>query len=219
MQRVMDLSPVRGLESKRVVALASGNGCEHVSAITDAGELYTWGYNARGQCGQDSTNPITEPTRVAALSTKVVRLVASSYFHTVVATESDEVWAFGRNDFGQLGIADGHDKHAPTLVSSLRDRQVLAIACGQYHTVLSLAYGGCYAFGKNDYGQLGLESPDVRATPVLISEPLSDEVVTQLACGYYHTLALTGEGKVYSFGRSVILHDSIGGGTRMNIKL
>lgn len=131
----------------------------------------------------------------------LVTMAGCSYFHTIVATEEGELYGFGRNDFGQLGCPDRVDKGVPTRIEALRGRKVLSIACGQYHTVISMAYGGVYAFGKNDYGQLGMEAHDMHAVPTLVASPLDEEIVTQVACGYYHTMARTEGGGVYSFGR------------------
>jgi RCC1 and BTB domain-containing protein len=132
--------------------------------------------------------------------------VACSYYHTICVAEDDELFGFGRNDYGQLGLGDNTDKDSPQPIQLLRGKPVLSVACGQYHTAVSLATGGIFTFGKNDYGQLGIgdddlgESSDMmKRRPVRVSSPLWEAVVTQLSCGYYHTVGLTAEGKVYSW--------------------
>ena len=67
------------------------------------------------------------------------------------------LFAFGRNDFGQLGLGDAKDKHTPQHIEALRSHGIAAVACGQYHTAVAVTGGGLYTFGKNDYGQLGVE--------------------------------------------------------------
>ena len=66
---------------------------------------------------------------------------------------------------------------------------------------LVTASGDVYAWGLNDYGQLGLgkAASKNQTTPAKV-EALSGIGVTQLSCGEYHTLALTAEGEVYSCG-------------------
>ena len=74
----------------------------------------------------------------------------------MVACCDGDVFAFGRNDFGQLGHGDCVDKRLPELVTSLRGARVASLACGQYHTVVATREGAVLACGKNDWGQLGL---------------------------------------------------------------
>lgn len=55
------------------------------------------GYSARGQTGHGvATQGIHVPRPVAALRSHKVKLVACSYYHTLVATDSDLCFAFGR---------------------------------------------------------------------------------------------------------------------------
>ncbi|KAH9084855.1 hypothetical protein Ae201684P_002092 [Aphanomyces euteiches] len=201
-QRVHAFKLITGLVDKQVVKLSAGNGCEHVAAVTDLGELYTFGYNARGQLGHGSTAACAFPTRVLGFSQKSVVKVACSYFHSLVVTDENEMYGFGRNDFGQLGVSDGFDKHEPFRIPFFSGKRVLAMACGQYHSIVSLASGGLYSFGKNDHGQLGIDAPGVKMTPVRVEGELESEIIVQLACGYYHSVALTQSGKVYTFGRN-----------------
>lgn len=59
------------------------------------------------------------------------------------------------------------------------------------------------SFGKNDHGQLGLNGvSEPVLLPARVSAPLDTAVVTQIACGYYHTVAVTDDGAVYTFGRN-----------------
>ena len=108
--RVPTLRKVDALAGRRIVHINSANGCEHFAAVADDGELFTCGYNARGQLGHGITAHVSAPRLVEALFGRRVRLVACSYYHTVVATEADGVFGFGRNDFGQLGLGDTADK-------------------------------------------------------------------------------------------------------------
>uniref|UniRef100_A0A7S3PDQ3 BTB domain-containing protein n=1 Tax=Aplanochytrium stocchinoi TaxID=215587 RepID=A0A7S3PDQ3_9STRA len=205
--RVPSLRLVEALRNKRIVHIYSANGCEHLVAVSAGGSIFTCGYNARGQLGHDTTNHISTPKLVQSLSGKRVVKVACSYYHTLVSTDEEEVYGFGRNDYGQLGIGDTIDRAKPQRLDSLRATVVYALGCGQYHTVLSVQGLGVLACGKNDYGQLGTASSgEPRNVPVSVSSPLdspSDSVwVSQLACGYYHTIALTNKGAVYAFGRN-----------------
>ncbi|KAF0698331.1 Aste57867_11051 [Aphanomyces stellatus] len=201
-QRVHSFKLIMGLMDKQVVKLSAGNGCEHVAAVTDSGDVFTFGYNARGQLGHGTMAAFAFPTRIAAFGRKPVVKVACSYFHTLVVTEDNEMFGFGRNDFGQLGIPDGLDKHEPCRIPFFSGRRVLALACGQYHSIVSLASGGLFSFGKNDHGQLGVDAPGVKTTPIQVGGMLESEIVVQVACGYYHSVALSQSGKMYTFGRN-----------------
>jgi RCC1 and BTB domain-containing protein len=102
------------------------------------GQLYTFGYNSRGQLGQSTTMQFHQPSLVRGLERKIVLQVACSYYHTLVATREQEVYGFGRNDFGQIGSDDLADKLAPFRIKYFDGLSVYFIACGQYHSVVSL---------------------------------------------------------------------------------
>ena len=78
--------------------------------------------------------------------------------------------------------------------------------------------GDVYSFGKNNYGQLGIESCDAQRQPVRIfSDPLSREHVLRVSCGYFHTVAVSDDGKVYTFGRND--YGQLGLGTTERVSL
>jgi len=205
--RVNSLQLVDALSDKNIVDIFSSNGCESLTAVSSTGRLYTCGYNARGQLGHGMTEIVSQPKLVRRLRSKRVVKVACSYHHSLIATDEHEVFAFGRNDYGQLGIGDTIDRAKPQRLDSLGRKAVHSLACGQYHTIFSIQDRGVLACGKNDYGQLGIaDDRDPRQVPVSSSSPLDcasdSNWVTQVACGYYHSLALTNTGIVYGFGRN-----------------
>ena len=201
--RVTSLRRIEALQDKGVVNLVSSNGCEHLVAVSEDGEVYTCGYNARGQLGHGTKTQVIVPRIIDSLATRRVIKVACSYYHTIIATDEDEIFACGRNDFGQLGVGTREEMLRPEPVPFFADKgAVLSLACGQYHTLVSTTQGGVYAFGKNDYGQLGIETREPRHVPHLVAEPLDEAIVTHLACGYYHTCAVTSGEVVYTFGRN-----------------
>lgn len=103
-----------------------------------SGVVYTVGFNGRGQLGHGTTVTAHEPLPVQELMGKHIVDVSCSYFHTMMITVEGELFACGRNDSGQLGTGDGIDRYAPFPVSYFANLPVLAVACGNHHTVVSL---------------------------------------------------------------------------------
>ena len=134
-----------------------------------------------------------------------MKTVSCSYYHSVLSCQSGEIFAFGRNDFGQLGLGDSTDRKEPTRVDlpQAEGSAARSIGCGQYHTMIATYSGHAYGFGKNDYGQLGLVSTECQRRPVLLDSPIfEDGNVLKFCCGYYHTLCLLESSHVFSFGRN-----------------
>ncbi|ETN13551.1 hypothetical protein, variant 20 [Phytophthora nicotianae INRA-310] len=202
-ERVPTLRFSPGLSSNRTARVFSGNGSEHLAALSANGNLYTVGFNMRGQLGLGTATTVTEATLVEELVGKRVVDVACSYFHTAIVIDNGDLYACGCNDYGQLGLGDHSGQLVPRPVEYFFRRPVLAVACGQHYTIASLRDGGVVAFGKNDHGQLGLDRvSEPVLQPTRLAPPLDRAVVPQLSCGYHHTAIVTEDGAVYTFGRN-----------------
>jgi len=137
--------------------------------------------------------------------------VASGGSHTVELKADGTVWAWGKNELGQLGDGTTIDSPAPIQVSGLTD--ITAIAGGDSHTIALKADGTVWAWGDNKYGQLGVTTPETcvndpypyspyyyyscSTTPIQISG-LTD--VIAIAAGDKHTIALKADGTVWVWG-------------------
>ncbi len=70
------------------------------------------------------------------------------------------IFIVGSGDFGRLGHGHPHDVYIPKPVKALEGETVLQIACGETHVLLTTAKGLLFAFGGNQFGQLGLGNND-----------------------------------------------------------
>jgi len=206
--KVPSFERVAALADVNVKFLCSSNGCEHLIAVSHSGKAYACGYNGRGQLGLGHTHHEVIPVPLCGkLLSKQVVLVACTYYHSALYVASREVYTFGRNSHGQLGVSDTIDRLEPERVSALDSRAISAIACGHYHTCFALTAGGVLSCGKNDYGQIGRDlSDDMKLTPTPVVSSLGhSELVIAISAGYYHTLALTSKGELYTY----VLLDSL----------
>ena len=148
--RVPSFERVAALADVNVKFLCSSNGCEHLIAVSQSGKAYACGYNGRGQLGLGHTHHevIPVPLTGKLLSKKVV-FVACTYYHSALYVASHEVYTFGRNSHGQLGLSDTVDRLEPERVPTLGSRAISAIACGHYHTCFALTSGGVLSCGKS----------------------------------------------------------------------
>jgi alpha-tubulin suppressor-like RCC1 family protein len=123
--------------------------------------------------------------------------IAAGAQHTVALKVDGTVWAWGKNDVGQLGDTTTTTRTTPVAVSGLTD--VIAITAGGNHTLAIKRDGTVWAWGKNSGGQLGDNSTTNRLAPVQVSG-LTD--IVGIAAGDQHSLAVTRAGVVKAWGNN-----------------
>ena len=122
--------------------------------------------NLASTLGQASASDVEkEAGKLASLSpakislakdVKIVQL-SSGLHHTLMLSSRGDVYAFGSNSYGQLGLCDLVPRGAPTKVP-LPVRGV-AVAAGSNHSVVLGESGEVFTFGSHQKGQLGRTSP------------------------------------------------------------
>ncbi|OUC42188.1 regulator of condensation, partial [Trichinella nativa] len=90
----------------------------------------------------------------------------------------------------------------PLTASCLTNVRVRGVSCGQYHSLLSTGDGRVLSFGSNRHGQLGVgDTRERRRGPVRVNLPTNLKPVVQVAAGANHSVCLTNDGQVYTFGK------------------
>ena len=126
---------------------------------------------------------------------KEIRQIICGENHSFILKESGELFAFGSNYSGQLGLGDNENRNVPTLI--MQDKTIRQIICGGDHSFIIKESGELFAFGYNSYGQLGLGDNKERNTPTLL---MQDKEIRQIICGGYHSFILKESGELFAFG-------------------
>ncbi|KAE9072243.1 hypothetical protein PF010_g25563 [Phytophthora fragariae] len=108
---------------------------------------------------------------------------------------------------GRLGyaIADGDSRRVscPQRVFALQQQTIIQVACGAFHTLVTDLNGHVFAWGSNSRGQLGFLSPGSSSTTLEAPSVVADlrgTYMSSVACGEYHSLALSSDGRMFSWG-------------------
>ncbi len=203
-------------------------GRQNMMAIKN-GALYDWGYNGLGQIGDGTIdtdangnqNPnytnhdALTPELISSMSSGVTA-IASAYYHSL-AVKDGAAYAWGNNQFGQIGTNSNTGPTAdfltPTAVVGLpTGLPVSAVAGGQYHS-MALVTGTVYVFGNNNYGQLGNGSASMstNATPAIptgITGFITDVQAATNSC-----YALDADGSYWSWGSNSVGQLGVGNQT------
>ena len=132
-------------------------GAEHTVVITPS-DVITWGSNEYGQCGHGERAEMdwVKPRSLKALHHQLVTQIVCGKHHTLCATATAMVFAWGRNHRGQLGLGDTRDRRSPTAVTPLWALPVQQLSAGEAHSGALTSNGFMFTWGDNRYGQLGL---------------------------------------------------------------
>jgi len=177
-------------------ATAVACGYYNTSILLADGTVRTFGDNRNGQLGINVASG-TRQTPVTVLNITSATAVADGTFLTAVLLADGTVRTFGRNTYGQLGIdVSGGSRQTPVQVFGISSSAV-AVACGGQHTIVLLATGTVVTFGRNDFGQLGVNDTTSRQTPVTV---LNITSATAISSHGYQTVVLLADGTVRTFG-------------------
>src|SRR5690554_841380 len=198
-------------DSGTPVAVSSATGLNYVSilaagwrhslALSDPQTAWTWGYNYYGQLGDGTTVNRSEPVQISGLPAGTILAISGGMGHTVVLLADGTVWAWGDNQYGQLGDGTTDNSSEPVQVTVPAGKEIIAVSAGGYHNLAVAGDGTVWAWGQNSNGQLGTGSYDDSSVPVEIAT-LSEEGIIAVAGGGQHSLALSGTGEVWGWGQN-----------------
>ncbi|KFR06834.1 X-linked retinitis pigmentosa GTPase regulator, partial [Nipponia nippon] len=173
-------------------------GRNHTLVYTEKGNVYAAGGNSEGQLGLGDTEERTTFHLISFFTNqhKIKQLAAGSYTSAAV-TEDGQLFVWGDNSEGQIGLADEACVSVPCQVDV--GKPVSSVSCGYYHSALITGDGELYTFGEPENGKLGLLPEQLKNNRV--PQPVLGimEKVNKVACGGEHTVVLT-ETDVYTFG-------------------
>lgn len=175
-------------------------GDEHTGVVTEKGRVFMFGSNNWGQLGLGHENNVDKPSCVKSIKHEKVRLIACGRYHTLLATERGNLYSFGCNSDGQLGLGDDATKSfysLPVKIESIDSDDWLMIAAGSSQSAALSRSGDIFVWGSNENGEIGLGKVNEQRYPKLIS---LDFPVAFVACGYYHTAIVSKKGRVYTCG-------------------
>ncbi|XP_063703150.1 probable E3 ubiquitin-protein ligase HERC4 isoform X2 [Culicoides brevitarsis] len=189
---------ISALKDYPITAVAAG--AKHSLAINEWGQVFSWGSNELSQLGYDTENDIVTPKIIRSLATKHVIQVSCGQFHSLALTNSGDLYAWGANGYGQLGLGMTSEKVSkPTLIKSLQGVPIAFICCGANHSFAVTKSGAVFGFGKNLFGQLGLNDTVSRQFPTQL-KTLRSIGVCYIAAGDDFSVFLTRDGGVFTCG-------------------
>lgn len=189
--------PIQVVGLENIVQIATGFG--QCLARTADGRVYAWGRNNRGQIGNGQT--INAKTPVLLALTDIVDIQCGGKFCMAMDKEG-AIWGWGDNESGQLLDASrmGRPVAEPARLSI--SGRFTMIACGGSTAFGLDAEGVLWAWGKNDYWQMGTDDvPKNTAEPTRVELPEGLHI-TQIHAYNSHTAVVTAEGEVYQWGRT-----------------
>jgi alpha-tubulin suppressor-like RCC1 family protein len=180
----------------------------HTCAVKSDGSIFCWGNNSYGQLGNGSFgNNISSPSSDIYVDAFYNRLtdiyhVSVGLSHTCAVDNSNQIWCWGNNYYGQLGIGKDYNYYQtyyrfPRQVTSVG--KVKGVSGGDSSTCVIKEDNSLWCWGGNDSGQLGDGTFINRAFPHM---KITDNVL-QISANQYHTCAIIYDNSLWCWGRNL----------------
>lgn len=195
------LTPVR-LPFGVVTAVA---GASNHALYDSGGTVWACGQNLDGDLGSGSTASTTTPVRVVGLSGSAVTTLVASFANSGALLASGQYYDWGYNAAGQLGDGKiGASSDVPVPVPLPGPVHQVALGGSLWNngqTLVILATGAMYAWGNDEFCQLGTGRFGVQPDPVQVPSPAGISYQS-LATGSGTVYAVSATGKLYAWGVS-----------------
>lgn len=167
-------------------------------ALKEDGTLWAWGSNSAGEFGTGNTTTYYLPQLIASNIAKI----SSQYYHILLLTTDGKVMVTG---YGALGETTIGNVTTFTDITEKFDEDIVDVVAGVDTSFAITTSGEVYAWGYNNVGQIGTNVfQSVNSEPKKVVDGSGNPItgIKKIASAHYHTLALTNDGKIYSFGNN-----------------
>jgi alpha-tubulin suppressor-like RCC1 family protein len=169
----------------RVMEVACG--ARHTMALTDGGQVLSWGRGGHGRLGHGGAACEDAPRHVEGLRGVDVVHIAAGGMHSAAVSVDGLLYTWGHAAHGQLGHGEnGFPEHTPRPVLALRGCKVTRVACGAAHTTCVTADARVFRWGRVLGAVEGASTP-LEVPEVAVGHPISD-----VACSSTSTIVVVG---------------------------
>ena len=177
---------VEGLEGVKIVHVSAG--LHHSLAVSDKGELFSWGWGG-------STMP---GSTVGALGHGCAQEACFlALFCDLVAC----------TDLGFVALRDTSHQPIPKRVEALQDVRITQVASGSKHSIALDAGGAVYTWGVGEQGRLGHDNNTDLLTPTRVEKTSASLPLPQMSlvrCGDHFSGCVDKEGNLYMWGKNKV---------------
>jgi regulator of chromosome condensation len=130
-------------------------------ALTTCGKVFGWGDAESGKIGRmlNTRNKMVQALKIEKVGAKNACDIFCGNQHSFYINDKNQVFAWGLNNHGQLGIGSKFNTSVPTHIKDLDPIEgdyVVEVAGGEHHSIGRTKDGLVYCWGRNDEGQLGI---------------------------------------------------------------
>lgn len=179
-------------------------GSEHSIAVTEEGEVLSWGAAGSGRLGHGRQSSILgfsltssehTPRLIKNFDGIKIKKIAAGMLHSACIDEKGTLFIFGQKT--EKGFGRSNEAFRPNIVEEIPFSE--EVACGGYHTCVVTDSGDLYSWGSNENGCLGLGGTDMVRSPEILKSSLFKLPVSKVSCGWKHTAVISGD-DIYTWG-------------------
>ena len=149
---------------------------------------------------------------------ETITSVSSGYSHSLALTSEGRVFTWGWNYYGVLGDGTTTHRSVPTEITNQFNlavgETIMNVSVGSAYSSALTSEGRLFIWGYNNYGQLGDGTTLEKHVPTAIMNQFNlavGETITFVSLGGIHSLAVTSEGRIFTWGRNE--YGQLGDGT------
>ena len=211
--QIIPMKPIKIGNSTDWIQVRVGHGPSY--AIKTDGTLWAWGYNGNGQLGDGTFTDKNVPTQIG--NAMDWRQIYTEVISTHGIKTDGTLWAWGNNYYGQLGDGTNIVKTVPIQIGTATNWSQISAGGNSStlgHTIALKTDGSLWAWGNNDYRQLGDGTSVSKNSPIQIGTATD---WAQISAGNVHTLALKNDGTLWAWGNNI--YYQLGDGTQTTINV
>lgn len=192
-------------------------GSAHALGMRYDGKLYAWGAPDYGALGNGSTSGSDQTSPVQVLKTSAptyftnAKSISAGVGHSLAVDANGALWAFGRNNNGQLGNNTTTNSAYPVQVLNSSNStdyltNIVQAEAGEFFSVALTSSGGVKAWGEGPAGRLGHGATTDSHLPVTVTTSAGGfpalSGIVEIAAGFDFAAALDSAGKIWMWGEN-----------------